>query len=368
MGCKCKKSGCLKRYCECYQAGQLCGDKCKCVSCQNYSGSAALQDQQRRRSVRNSRNNSSSVNDKGEVTATPTTLPPLSTVTSSSTKNKNSGFSANSSTAPGTNSSDSIGISNTVPASAMMSNSRARSNAHRAPTRSGSYPTPPSSMMMHHPNVHSNSMGYHHFPYPPHNGHNAHATNAPPGIAPPAPYNMLAAAWMAATAAAAVNAARVNSTPSSNNHRAPVPGYTISGGTTPTCWPMMPQHPTAVNRQITKIPPSSTSAKKAQLQSTNKSSSSSVFKSNTTTNNTSTSTSTTKPHPISTSTNSKNHRTKNNEVNGNVADVSFQITSNTLLPPKAAHALQSYMSNEDLLNASIVCKQWYTYQEQALWR
>ena len=34
-GCNCKKSKCLKKYCECYQAGIPCGDHCKCDGCHN---------------------------------------------------------------------------------------------------------------------------------------------------------------------------------------------------------------------------------------------------------------------------------------------------------------------------------------------
>ena len=34
-GCHCKKSNCVKNYCECFAAGVCCTELCRCVCCQN---------------------------------------------------------------------------------------------------------------------------------------------------------------------------------------------------------------------------------------------------------------------------------------------------------------------------------------------
>nr|XP_058925338.1 tesmin [Kogia breviceps] len=38
-GCNCRRSGCLKNYCECYEAKMMCSSICKCIGCQNYEES-----------------------------------------------------------------------------------------------------------------------------------------------------------------------------------------------------------------------------------------------------------------------------------------------------------------------------------------
>lgn len=37
-GCNCKKSHCIKKYCECFEGSVLCSAQCKCISCHNNDG------------------------------------------------------------------------------------------------------------------------------------------------------------------------------------------------------------------------------------------------------------------------------------------------------------------------------------------
>jgi len=41
-GCKCNKTACLKKYCECFGAGIVCSETCRCQDCRNFDGSEEL--------------------------------------------------------------------------------------------------------------------------------------------------------------------------------------------------------------------------------------------------------------------------------------------------------------------------------------
>ena len=41
-GCKCNKSNCLKKYCECFALGISCGESCKCKDCFNCASAAEI--------------------------------------------------------------------------------------------------------------------------------------------------------------------------------------------------------------------------------------------------------------------------------------------------------------------------------------
>ena len=45
-GCKCRRTACLKKYCECFQNATYCGVNCQCVSCQNTSHAGVVVHQQ----------------------------------------------------------------------------------------------------------------------------------------------------------------------------------------------------------------------------------------------------------------------------------------------------------------------------------
>jgi len=50
-GCNCKRSGCLKNYCECYEAKVTCSGQCKCIGCHNFDPAMAEEKEQAEREL-----------------------------------------------------------------------------------------------------------------------------------------------------------------------------------------------------------------------------------------------------------------------------------------------------------------------------
>ena len=66
-GCQCKKSNCLKKYCECFQANIYCTEKCKCKDCKNFEGNP-----ERNRVAQPPKDTATKVEDAVATTAPPT--------------------------------------------------------------------------------------------------------------------------------------------------------------------------------------------------------------------------------------------------------------------------------------------------------
>ncbi|CAD8159795.1 unnamed protein product [Paramecium octaurelia] len=50
-GCKCKTTGCQKKYCECFKRGQICGEQCSCEDCLNIPQTQSQNDLKRQKTV-----------------------------------------------------------------------------------------------------------------------------------------------------------------------------------------------------------------------------------------------------------------------------------------------------------------------------
>ncbi|XP_009472181.1 PREDICTED: tesmin [Nipponia nippon] len=75
-GCNCKRSGCLKNYCECFEAKIMCSSICKCIGCKNYEESP---DEKKQLNVLNYTDIGNNEGNSPVLTSTFETLPKLKT-------------------------------------------------------------------------------------------------------------------------------------------------------------------------------------------------------------------------------------------------------------------------------------------------
>ncbi|KFV60459.1 Tesmin, partial [Tyto alba] len=75
-GCNCKRSGCLKNYCECFEAKIMCSSICKCIGCKNYEESP---DEKKQLNVLNYTDIGNNEGNSPVLTSTFKTLPKLKT-------------------------------------------------------------------------------------------------------------------------------------------------------------------------------------------------------------------------------------------------------------------------------------------------
>ena len=52
-GCTCKKTNCIKMYCECFSVGKQCTSECACFGCQNHGQNEGLLEKVKQRSMAN---------------------------------------------------------------------------------------------------------------------------------------------------------------------------------------------------------------------------------------------------------------------------------------------------------------------------